>query len=253
MTASVAFLHGFSGEPSSADAVVAALRPAPEVVAPALLGHGATDDRDVTTFEGEVDRIASLLAGIRPAPHLVGYSLGGRVAVGLLARHPGLVSGATLIGAQAGLRTDAERAERRHADEHLCQILERLGIDVFVAKWESIPLFASQRALPEPILARQRASRLRRDPRELARSLRVTGLGAMPCYWDVLDRIQVPVTLMTGALDEKFTEIAKDMAREMPRARTDVVPGVGHNVMLEAPDRVARAIERALAEGRQGG
>lgn len=244
MTLPLALLHGFSGSPESWDRIRAALDPKAEVVAPALVGHGSPNDAEVTLFETEVDRIAALLARRGSAFHLVGYSLGGRIALGLLVRHEKLFARATLIGAQPGLESEEERAGRRRADEHLCQILEELGIETFVTKWESIPLFASQKRLPPEVLEEQRAARLRRDPNALARSLRSTGLGTMPSYWESLPSIRVPVCLVAGSLDEKFTAIARRMAGCLPNAELEIVPGVGHNVALEDPAAVVRLLSR---------
>lgn len=243
----VALLHGFSGSPESWEGVAATLPPATRVVAPSLIGHGTREDETVTGFEAEVDRIAHLLrAGDSDSSfHVVGYSLGARIALGLLVRHPGPFARATLIGGQPGLELEEERRERRRSDEHLCQILEELGIETFVKKWESIPLFASQATLPASTLAAQRAARLRRDPNALARSLRSTGLGVMPSYWEALRSIPVPVRLVVGALDEKFTAIARRMAALLPNADLEIVPNVGHNVVLEAPG----AVTKMLTEG----
>jgi pimeloyl-ACP methyl ester carboxylesterase len=49
----------------------------------------------------------------------------------------------------------------------------------------------------------------------------------------------MPITLVTGALDEKFTAIAREL--QGLRAGIDhiVVPGAGHNVALERPDSIA--------------
>jgi 2-succinyl-6-hydroxy-2,4-cyclohexadiene-1-carboxylate synthase len=243
----VVLLHGFSGSPESWDGVAGALPSSTKVFAPALLGHGSPldgADEAVTGFQAEVDRIAELLRGREGDTrfHLVGYSLGARIALGLLVRHQPLFTSALLIGGQPGLQLEQERAGRRLADQHLCQILEELGIETFVRKWESIPLFASQKSLPEGVLASQRAARLCHDPRALARSLRSTGLGVMPSYWDALRSIRVPVRLVAGALDEKFTAIARRMAGSLPNAEVKIVPNVGHNVLLEAPDAVIQMI-----------
>jgi len=246
MTLPLVLLHGFSAGPESWDRVRALIGGRSEVIAPALVGHGAPeDDAAVTSFESEVERVAGLIARHGAGFHVVGYSLGGRIALGLLVRHPGLFASATLIGAQPGLQSEDERRDRRLADEHLCQILEKLGTEVFVRKWESIPLFASQERLPVELLAAQRAMRLARDPSGLARSLRTTGLGAMPSYWDALPSVRVPTTLIAGSLDQKFSAIATRMAERIPSSTLEIVPGAGHNVVLEDPAAIARHLRRS--------
>ena len=181
--------------------------------------------------------------------HLVGYSLGGRLALGLLVRHPALFASATLVGAQPGLETESARAERRAADERWCEMLESGPLADFVAAWETQPLFASQGALPSGALERQRVERMSHSGAGLALSLRTTGLGVMPSYWDALSSIRVPATLVVGATDEKFSAIARRMIATMPSARLETAAGSGHNVVLENPEVIRTAIGRAFREG----
>jgi 2-succinyl-6-hydroxy-2,4-cyclohexadiene-1-carboxylate synthase len=245
MASGLVLLHGFTGSPESWRPVTAGLSDTIRVLMPSLVGHGDHVHADVVGFDDEVDRIASLLSRATRW-HLVGYSLGGRIALALLARHAPLFSGATLIGAQPGLRSEDARAERRAADERWCIMLRERPLSEFVGAWEDQPLFRSQRTLPEETLARQRAERLARDPAGLVRSLAVTGLGVMPSYWDALPGIKAPTTLIVGSKDEKFTALGREMAARLPAAMLEIVPDAGHNVVLERPDAVRALIDRAL-------
>lgn len=238
-------LHGFTGAPESWDAVRAALAPGVGMTCPPLVGHDPGDAIRSPTFEAEVDRLARTLAGPDAAGvELAGYSQGGRLAVGLLVRHRRRFAAATLIGASPGLGREAERRARRDADEKLGRRLEQEGLESFLDAWEKLPLFASQQHLPEAVLARQRAIRRRHRPEALARALRVLGLGRMPDYWPHLAELDIPVRLLVGELDTKFRRIAERMAELLPRGHLEVVPGVGHNLLLEAPERVAAALCR---------
>lgn len=244
-------LHGFTGTPRSW-ARVARLLPSDAVVfMPALLGHDGTPGHGSPAgFSAEVDRIALLIRSAELAPaHLCGYSLGGRVALGLLVSHPELFSGATLIGAHPGLQSESERAARARSDARWRELLDREGIEAFVAAWEQQPLFASQRALPDGILAEQRRERLAHDARGLSRSLANLGLAGMPDYGRELGRIRVPVELVSGELDARFTDLAAGMRARLPDARTTVVPGIGHNVVLERPALVANALGHGMEAG----
>jgi 2-succinyl-6-hydroxy-2,4-cyclohexadiene-1-carboxylate synthase len=249
VTFATAFLHGFTGSPGSFDAVTRSLTARPLVVeTPALLGHGAPDDEDVGDFRGEVERLARRLATRFPDPvHLVGYSLGGRVAVGLLCRHPELFSSSTLISAQPGLADVGARIDRRTADESWCGLLETQGLEAFVDAWERLPLFATQAALPSSVRGGQRAERLSHSPAGLVRSLKTCGLGEMPSYWGELSAVQVPTTLVVGERDAKFVAIAEQMCAKLPACHLVVVPGAGHNVVLERPEAVAALVDRAAA------
>jgi 2-succinyl-6-hydroxy-2,4-cyclohexadiene-1-carboxylate synthase len=245
MDVGLLLLHGFTGSPASWSRVTTGSSTGVTVLAPSLVGHGDQAHADIAGFDDEVDRIASLASSTRRW-HVAGYSLGGRIALSLLVRHPNLFFGATLIGAQPGLSSESARAERRAADERWCSVLRERPLPEFVAAWEDQPLFHSQRMLPADVLSRQRAERLAQDSAGMVRSLTLTGLGAMPSYWPALPRIQIPTTLMVGAKDEKFTAIAREMASQMPAATLEIVPEVGHNVVLERPEAVQRLLEGAL-------
>lgn len=81
------------------------------------------------------------------------------------------------------------------------------------------------------------------DADGLARSLGALGLAEMPSYRSTLSSVDVPVTLMAGSRDAKFCELARGLACENPRFELLTVEGAGHNLVLEAPEAVASAIE----------
>jgi len=241
-------LHGFTGAPESWSEVESGLAGV-SVLAPALLGHdGTLGPPETLRFEDEVDRLASTVAAAGcDRVHVVGYSLGGRLALGLLARHPRRLSAATLISAHPGLEHPEQRAERREADERWAGMLESEGVDAFVSAWEDQSLFATQRRLPPALLEAQRHRRLGHNPRGLARSLRVLGLGSMPCLRDALGGIELPVRLVAGERDAKFSTLAGEMARALPRGVESIVPGAGHNLLMERPAVVAETLLEGMA------
>lgn len=251
-------LHGFTGDPAVWRPVLARLsrrtgRPS-EAVCPALCGHRpGRDDRAVASFEDEVDRLAARLddGGVGPAV-VVGYSLGARLALGLLVRHAARFVAAVLIGARPGPpRGDAARAARARADDELAARLESEGIEAFVDRWQALPVFASQATLAPSRLAAQRRRRLAHDPAGLAHALRVLSLARMPDYRPALGSLPMPVRLLAGARDSRFVAAAQSMARRLERAAVTVVPAAGHNLILEAPHAVAAAVSEELQRCRQ--
>lgn len=233
-------MHGFSGAAESFDRVIAELPDDRTQVAPALLGHGA---RGAESFRDEVARIAQQIrdAGLAPA-HVIGYSMGARLGLGLVVDHPDVVERATLVGVSPGLATDEAREERRAGDRRWIELLETDGIEAFVASWEAMPMWASQRQLPEDVRDEQRRVRLDADPDELARAFRLLGQAEMPNYRPHVHDVSVPVQLLVGQRDEKFVRLALDMQRENPRFDMAAVVGCGHNPVLERPDLVAAHI-----------
>ncbi len=240
----IVFLHGFAGHADAFAELRASLRDR-DTHALTLHGHDPlAPASETTTFDEEVDRVASAIRLLSEPVRLVGYSMGGRVALGVLTRAPELLSSLVLVGAHPGLDSDAERTARREADEIWARRLEREGIEAFVAAWQAQPLFASQERLSAQTLARQRALRLRHDPRSLALAMRSLGLGAMPSYWTTLGSATIPIELVVGSLDPKFSALAgrmRDAARTTSVA-VHSIAGSGHNVVLEEPEQLARIV-----------
>lgn len=203
-----------------------------------LPGHGlAVDDVD-----GGIDTIGSRLVGLAGRGTYVGYSMGGRIALAAAATGAPGIERLILVGATPGIEDPHERAERARLDGERAQQVERVGVDAFLDEWLAMPMFAR---LPsdEAGLAHRR----RNTAAGLAHSLREYGTGAQTPLWDALARIDVPVLVLAGELDTKFSEIGLRMAAALPRARFATVPGAGHAAHTERPDATVALIADWLA------
>ena len=253
----VVFLHGFSGCAANWAPVWAALRAAGlcerSLLAPDIIGHGKSDspaEPERYRMEQVVRDLAVLLDRFgAPAVDLVGYSMGGRLALHFAAAFPGRVRRLVLESATAGIDDPAQREERVRQDRELAAWIEANGVEAFVARWEALPLFASQKRLPPEVQWAQRRQRLANVPHGLANSLRGMGTGAQSSLWPALAGLGVETLLVAGEEDEKFCAIARKMHALLPRSRLFIVGGAGHNVHLEAPDRFARAVASFLEHG----
>jgi 2-succinyl-6-hydroxy-2,4-cyclohexadiene-1-carboxylate synthase len=245
VNAPLVLLHGFTGH-ADCWTDVRSRMPTRQTHAYTLLGHEW--DRPVpnasgSSFEDEVDRIAALVRrDCSERACLCGYSLGGRVALVLLVRHPELFASAVIVGASPGLQSNEERSARARSDAQWIEMVHRLGVGAFVEAWEAQPLFASQRRLPMAVQLEQKRRRERHDAEGLASAMRALGLAAMPDMWPELPTIAVPVHLVVGELDTKFRETAGRMLPSMPGARLSVIADAGHNVVLEKPGELAELL-----------
>lgn len=247
-------LHGFTGSPASWDTVAAHADLGEDPVRPWLTGHGPRwRDRAAATFEGEVARLVEVAAATDPPRRLAGYSLGARVALGMLVARPDLFDSAVLVGVHPGLDDAAERAERRRVDADRAQVLRERGTSAFVERWEREPLFATQTDVEASALTRQREIRLGHEAEGLARSLEVLGLGAMPSLWSQLGRVRASFTPMVGERDPKFLALAERIAASSARTRVVRVPHAGHNLLLEAPGAVATVLREVGARPTEEG
>lgn len=231
-------LHGFTGAPAVWDDLLDHL-PGATAFRPALGGH-AGPGGPRTRWSEEVDRLLALLTeNALENVHVVGYSMGGRLAYGLLARRSPRITRATLIGAHPGLENDAERADRRRADHAWIERLDE-GLPAFVDAWSARPMWESQAKVDPARRETRRAIRLAHDPAGLAHAMAAYGLASMPPAQP--ESIDLPVTLVAGALDDKYRALAERLRPRFPNARVDVIAGSGHDVTLEAPGALAASI-----------
>ncbi|MBA4181812.1 MAG: 2-succinyl-6-hydroxy-2,4-cyclohexadiene-1-carboxylate synthase [Anaerolinea sp.] len=243
-------LHGFTGSARSWGEFGVLLAERFTVVALDLAGHGQTgspaDLHRYTMAQCVDDTVAAVrLAGFESA-HWLGYSMGGRTALHVAATHPETVRSLSLIGASPGLDCVEDRVARRSADELLAARIEREGVEAFVDYWENIPLFATQRGLPEATRARIREGRLRNTTTGLAYSLRGMGTGAQEPLHSHLATLTMPALIMAGELDHKFAEIGREMAAVMPDARFQAITGAGHAAQAEHPAECAALVTRFI-------
>ncbi len=155
---SLMLLHGFTGGAQSWDHLKPALSPRFAMILPDLPGHGitqASDDPARYRMERCVaDLIAILDALDIERTHLLGYSMGGRLALAAAIEHQDRIASLILESASPGLADAAERRARVASDNALADLIERDGIEAFVARWERMPLFATQERLPQAVRAR---------------------------------------------------------------------------------------------------
>jgi 2-succinyl-6-hydroxy-2,4-cyclohexadiene-1-carboxylate synthase len=237
MTPAVVLLHGFTHTGASWDPVVTALGERYRALAPDIRGHGSASEVAPVTLDAV---LGDLEAQAPPDGFtLAGYSMGGRIALHGALAMPDRVRRLILIGASPGIAEPAERAQRLREDERLAEEIERSQIEDFARRWARNPVLAG---LPEAMLARLHADRLRSTPAGLARALRGLGTSALPSLWDRLGELAIPVTLVVGQRDEKFRRLAEAMAQRLTDSQLIVVAGVGHAVHLEAPAQVAAII-----------
>jgi len=237
-------LHGFTGDAADFGPLREALPPDWEVVTPDFPGHGSRRDaREVAayTLTAHLDTIDAAM-GDGADTLLLGYSMGGRLALHWALAHPTRCRRLVLVGASPGLATAAARAERRLADGALATFLRTEGLERFYKYWHNQPLLHPLFRLPEASLAPVRARRAANQPEALALSLEGVGTGALPSLWDRLGELRMPVDLVTGELDPKFGQVAREMGPFIPRARLSVVEGAGHAVHLERPDDLAAVL-----------
>jgi 2-succinyl-6-hydroxy-2,4-cyclohexadiene-1-carboxylate synthase len=241
-------LHGFTQGPRSWDALVDALGPGNEIVRVTLPGHGPAGGASAHArlpFQAAAGAVAVAVAeaaGPEPATWF-GYSLGGRLALRVAFDRPDLVGALALLGATAGIEEPDARAARAEMDERLASGLERKGLERFVDGWLAQDLFARLPRAAAGIEERREAT-----VDGLASALRLLGTGVQEPLWSRLGEIDVPVLLMAGEHDAKFSALGFRLAAGIrDNAAISFVPGAGHAAHLERPGSVATILGRFLS------
>lgn len=252
----VVLLHGFTGSLHTWYDLRRALDREFTTIAVDLVGHGASGSPasvERYRMRRAVDDLAALLRAIgfdRAA--WLGYSLGGRVALQVAVHRPDSMSALILEGASPGIESAEGRQARVEADERLAQMIEHDGLETFVAYWEALPLWASQATtLTEVQRESLRRQRLGQRGIGLANSLRGMGTGSQEWLGDRLHEIGVPVLLTAGSLDERYAEIAREMALAIPESTVRLIDGAGHAAHLERPDAFEDAVLAFLRDVRE--
>jgi|UPI000509E452 2-succinyl-6-hydroxy-2,4-cyclohexadiene-1-carboxylate synthase len=246
----VVFLHGFTGDTRTWSEVTDMLKGMCQCISIDIIGHGKTDsplDADRYSMDAASEDIKAILDELHiKKAAFVGYSMGGRLALHYSNLYSDTVSVLILESASPGLKTEEERRERRERDHALADRIMGEGLQSFVEFWEGIPLFSTQKKLPQKVKERIRVQRLQQSPVGLSNSLKGMGTGAQPSWWDALKNLPFPVILLIGELDRKFAAIADEMKMSIPD--TEIIPffDTGHAIHVEDPRKFGTIVKEVL-------
>lgn len=223
MSATIVALHGFLGRGSDWDAVRAASKADARWLCPDLFAPGAGDFFPVPRFEGKA--------------WLAGYSFGARLALRWMTEQPDRWHGALLLSTNPGnFQTDAQREERRRTDRAWARDFRSEAWDVLVAKWNAQDVFAGS------------ACQLREekdfDRAKLAAALEDFSVADQ--FTDAM-RLSGNFVWMAGEGDAKFRALLDEMRNAGFPGSFFPVPGAGHRLLHDAPEEVARALDRLTA------
>lgn len=242
----IIFLHGFTGSSKTWVPIIEQLPDTVRCITVDLMGHGKTDspsDANRYIMYEQVMDLHELFQFLKITNFtLVGYSMGGRIALAYALAFPKHVKRLVLESASPGLQSEADRLGRITADEKLAKKMESEGLSSFIDFWQDIPLFHSQKKLDETKLHSIREERMQQTVLGLANSLNGMGTGRQPSYWSRLNELKVPVIIITGELDEKFTIIAKQMTEQIRYCQHLEVSEAGHAIHVENPVQFATII-----------
>lgn len=241
--APVLLLHGHTFDRTVWDEVATALLArGRRALRPDLRGHGRSElpPKGYHVSHHAADMAAVLDAAAVDRAVVTGFSLGGGVALELALTRPERVAGLVLV--------DPVMPDRPFEPEFFDNLREvartarRDGIRAaMLGPWMAGPLFAWSFRNPE---VRERVSGIVAEfP---GADYLASERDAVERPWRVADRlgeVGVPVRVLAGQHDlPGFVAWAREIAEGIPGSTLEVVPGAGHLVPLERPQRVVDAI-----------
>jgi pimeloyl-ACP methyl ester carboxylesterase len=242
-------LHGGWSDGRAWTPQLAGLADEYDVVAWDAPGCGGSPDPPADlTLTDYADAVAALVVALGLGPvHLVGHSFGAGLAIEVQAGHPGMVRSLVLSGAYAGWRGSLPPEE---IEMRLRRVLADL--DRPPAEWVDgyLPGFFNG-PIPAETVDAVRAMML--DVRPAGTRSMVTSFAAADLR-HVLPTIAVPTLLLYGAEDVRAPRaVGEAMHASIPGSRMVLIPGVGHEVNLEAPEEFNAAVRSFLRAAHQAG
>jgi 3-oxoadipate enol-lactonase len=239
----VMLIHGVGADGTSFDQIAAALSPEFRLLRLDLRGHGRSGHIDgALTLDDFIRDVVEILdACAVPAADIVGFSLGGMIAQGLALHHADRVRRLVLLSAVAG-----RRAEERERVQSRLAILREQGV-------EAITGAAQERWFTPDFIARN-PDLVRRRMRQLKENHAPSYAAAYTVFsttdlGDRLHAIVAPTLVATGEHDPgSSTRMARFMHAQIPGSRLEILPGLRHSILVEAPDLVTRVARDFLRE-----
>jgi pimeloyl-ACP methyl ester carboxylesterase len=206
------------------------------VLVPDLPGHGRSAGKPLPTIAQMADWIAALLqaAGASKAK-LIGHSMGSLIALETAARHPDKVSALALIGTAATMTVGPDLLKAAEANDPA-------AIDM-VSIWGLGFKAELGGSLAPGLWMHHGAQRVLKCARP---GVLYNDLNACNSYQNALTaaaQIKVPTTFILGERDLMTpAKAGKTLAAATPNARTVVLAGAGHMMMVEQPDQLLAAL-----------
>lgn len=214
------------------------------VIAPDLPGHGRSAEVS-TRLTDVIDVVTSVVASVGAPVPVAGYSQGARLALMTALDQSADISALVLISANAGIEDSHERARRATSDTELASRISSMPIDDFLDAWTNGGI-TSTTHLPSEDRRADMAVRRQNSSRGLAKAVIGYGQGAQPSFWHRLTDLTMPVLVISGDRDEKYSAIAERMAGVIPQSEVLAVADAGHNPLADSPTRTYGAISDFL-------
>jgi pimeloyl-ACP methyl ester carboxylesterase len=202
---------------------------------------GSFDPPDDFGLEGYADCLAGFVAELGlERPHVLGLSFGSSLALELYRRRPELPRSLILASAYAGWAGSLGREVAEARREWALQASERPSEEV-------------SREFKATLFTESVPTELVDELVEIVEAFHPAGLRAMANasadadLSDMLPSVDVPTLLLYGDADQRSpVSVGEEIHARIPGSRLVVIPGPGHLINLEAPQRFNEEVRSFL-------
>jgi pimeloyl-ACP methyl ester carboxylesterase len=226
--------HGYSATGRMWDGQRAALGDRYRIVSWDMRGHGQTESpKDPAQYSAALT-VADMRALLEHCgierPVVGGLSLGGYVSLAFYLAHPEMVRALVICDSGPGYRNaEARAAWNKRAHERAAE-LEAKGLDALAGRSREMREAMGHHASAQG-LAHAARGMLAQEGSEVI---------------DGLASIRVPTLVIVGDQDQPFLAPCEYMAKKIPGARLEVIPGAGHSSNLDQPAIFNRVVSNFL-------
>lgn len=245
----ILFIHGFTCSSDYWNDVISNLGEDILCVTYDLPGHGKTTihtDDTYYTLDFQLKLIDFIIDFFQIKNFgIYGYSMGGRIALNYAIKNK--VDFLILESTNPGLESEDERNLRYVEDKKIVEFIESHSVKEFIDVWMAKDLFKDLSSNNPNMFNKIKTMKYHNNKTGLIKSLLGMSQGIIKPVWEELENLDIPVLLLSGSEDEKYTKIHKKMNKLLPNAQNISIKGVSHNIHLSKPDVLAQYVKAFLA------
>jgi N-formylmaleamate deformylase len=236
----VVMLHGLTDNGACWTRLANELAADYDCIMPDARGHGKSSaPADGYSFEQQADDVIAFIHALElDRPALIGHSLGGAVSAQVVAKAPELIRAAILE--DPAFISDEPRDHRSDWPDHHRAVLAVSHADLVARGQAENPLWS-------PDTFDNWATAKHETRMEVFNALKATP----PDFRNTVANFGVPVLMITGE-DARGVVVSAATAAELqalsPKLSVVNVPGAGHCIRYEQPERVAEIVKGFLEE-----
>ncbi len=231
------FLHGFPFDHTIWEPLIPLLEKNVHLVLPDLRGFGRSPVTEgAYTMRLQAEDVVHLMDRLEiEKAVLVGHSMGGYVSLAFAHAYPGRLLGLGLVATHSA----ADNPERRQARYKLADSALHKGARVVASNM--VDSLTPKKELLEQI----NTIILRAHPNGISGALR--GMAERHDLTGELSNINVPAVVILGKEDQLVNrDNVETMAQMLPKGWLVEIPGAGHMLTMEDPQRVAGALQELV-------